>query len=78
MFSVHGPKQGCCQTKPNTSQSTTIIQAYESADLEPLRESGTAFLFVSLPGLKMSFVIEVIVYLTVITDKPLESCCCFK
>ncbi len=30
MFSVHGPKQGCCQTKPNTSQSTTIIQTYEA------------------------------------------------
>ena len=30
MFSVHGPKQGCCQTKPNTPQSATIIQSYEA------------------------------------------------
>ena len=49
-----------------------------SADLEPLNESGTAFLFISLSVLKMSFMIEVVVYLTVITDKPLERGCCFK
>jgi hypothetical protein len=42
-----------------------------TADLEPLNESGTAFLFVSLSVLKMSFMIEVVVYLTVITNKPI-------
>ena len=49
-----------------------------NADLEPLNESSTAFLFVSLSVLKMSFMIEVVVYLTVITDKSLEHGYCFK
>ena len=31
-------------------------------------------MFVSLPGFEMSFVIEVVVYLAVITDKLLERC----
>ena len=43
-----------------------------NADLEPLNVSGTAFLFVSLSVLKMSFMIEVVVYLTVIIILPHE------
>ena len=41
-----------------------------NADLEPLNVSGTAFLFVSLSVLKMSFVIEVVEYLTLIIILP--------
>ena len=54
-----------CQTKSNMSQSAAITQIYE-ADLVPLNESGYALLLISLSVFEMSFVIEVIVYLTVI------------
>ena len=42
--------------------------------MEPLDKSSTSFSFVSLPSFEMSFVIEVVVDLAVITDKFLERC----
>jgi hypothetical protein len=41
-------------------------------DFVPLNQSGTAFLLMSLSILKMSFMIEVVVYLTVIIILPHE------
>jgi hypothetical protein len=49
-----------------------------SVEIEPLNESGTAFLLISLSVLKMLFMIEVIVYLGVITGKFLEHRTTFK
>ena len=46
--------------------------------MKPLNESGTAFLLISLPAFEMSFMVKVVIDLTVITDKFLEHYTTFK
>jgi hypothetical protein len=46
--------------------------------LKPPNESGTAFSLISMSVLKMPSMIDVVVYLGVITGKFLEHCTTFK
>ena len=52
---------GCCQSNGNSSQERLVNDAPSGGQLTPFRERSRAGLFVSIPAVEMTFVIEVIV-----------------
>ena len=52
---------GCCQSNGNSSQERLVNDAPSGGQLTPFRERGRAGLFVSIPAVEMTFVVEVIV-----------------